>query len=427
MVPQSTNSETGNDAGEHPAPLVYQRAMPMSRGKLAIWLFLSTEIMFFTALIGTYIVLRFGAPEGSWPTPAQVGVVEWLGAVNTFVLICSSVTIVFAYESAKSDRIRAARGWLLLTTLLAFTFLGVKGVEYASKYSHGLYPQSPRSLLHDRSNVYYLSHFSQQLKQRIAELEDQENPTTHHDPATLETLYLIQSGMLNWTEKKVGMSNDPNMKRMALESFAHQIHPLTARPDIDKYLADEDAELQEQQQASAPRFTELESELNTAQEQIGQLSDAIAKLESDRKAKPNENGDFPPPTKIELTTKAQLESAEKNAKTATESISALRQQMNPIDRRLEAQSRFNRFEDGINEHFHLKLPMVIPSGNTWANTYFMLTGFHALHVVIGILVFLILLPLELDRKRAKVMENVGLYWHFVDIVWIFLFPMIYLF
>ena len=71
--------------------------------------------------------------------------------------------------------------------------------------------------------------------------------------------------------------------------------------------------------------------------------------------------------------------------------------------------------------------MVIPNGNTWANTYFMLTGFHALHVVIGIFVFLILLPLELDRKRAKVMENVGLYWHFVDIVWIFLFPMIYLF
>ena len=71
--------------------------------------------------------------------------------------------------------------------------------------------------------------------------------------------------------------------------------------------------------------------------------------------------------------------------------------------------------------------MVIPSGNTWANTYFLITGFHALHVVLGIVVFLFLLPLELNRKRAKIMENVGLYWHFVDIVWIFLFPMIYLF
>ncbi|MCH2177961.1 MAG: cytochrome c oxidase subunit 3 [Mariniblastus sp.] len=427
MAPQQTNSKPSDDAKEQPAPLVYQRAMPMSRGKLAIWLFLSTEIMFFTALIGTYIVLRFGAPEGSWPTPAQVGVMEWLGAINTFVLICSSVTIVFAYESAKSDRIRAARGWLLVTTLLAFGFLGVKGIEYASKYSHGLYPQSPRSLLHDRSDVYYLSHFSLQLKQRIAELEDQKTPTDHHDPATLETLYLIQSGMLNWTENKVGVSNDPNMKRLALESFAHQIHPLADRPDIDKYLADERADLEEQQQTIAPQFSDLESKLEAAQKQISQLSDSIAKLESNRKSKPNVNGDFPPPTEIEQKNKAQLEDAEKTAKDATESISLLKQQMNPIERRLEAQSRFNQFEDGINEHFHLKLPMVIPNGNTWANTYFMLTGFHALHVVIGIFVFLILLPLELDRKRAKVMENVGLYWHFVDIVWIFLFPMIYLF
>ena len=427
MAPQQTNSEPSNNAKEHPAPLVYQRAMPMSRGKLAIWLFLSTEIMFFTALIGTYIVLRFGAPEGSWPTPAQVGVMEWLGAINTFVLICSSVTIVFAYESAKSDRIRAARGWLLVTTLLAFGFLGVKGIEYASKYSHGLYPQSPRSLLHDRSDVYYLSHFSLQLKQRIAELEDQKAPTDHHDPATLETLYLIQSGMLNWTENKVGVSNDPNMKRLALESFAHQIHPLADRPDIDKYLADERADLEEQQQTIAPQLSDLESKLEAAQKQISQLSDSIAKLESNRKSKPNVNGDFPPPTEIEQKNKAQLEDAEKIAKDATESISLLKQQMNPIERRLEAQSRFNQFEGGINEHFHLKLPMVIPNGNTWANTYFMLTGFHALHVVIGIFVFLILLPLELDRKRAKVMENVGLYWHFVDIVWIFLFPMIYLF
>ena len=45
--------------------LQYQAAVPIARGKLALWLFLSTEIMFFTALIGAYIVLRFGSPEGS--------------------------------------------------------------------------------------------------------------------------------------------------------------------------------------------------------------------------------------------------------------------------------------------------------------------------------------------------------------------------
>jgi cytochrome c oxidase subunit 3 len=48
-------------------------------------------------------------------------------------------------------------------------------------------------------------------------------------------------------------------------------------------------------------------------------------------------------------------------------------------------------------------------------------------VIVGLIAFAILLRMTLDRKRAGVIENVGLYWHFVDIVWIFLFPMLYLF
>ena len=82
---------------------------------------------------------------------------------------------------------------------------------------------------------------------------------------------------------------------------------------------------------------------------------------------------------------------------------------------------------GLNHEFHVKLPMVIPNGNTWANTYFMLTGFHALHVFGGLVVFVCLMPFGLGANRAGLLENTGLYWHFVDIVWIFLFPLLYLF
>ena len=56
---------------------------------------------------------------------------------------------------------------------------------------------------------------------------------------------------------------------------------------------------------------------------------------------------------------------------------------------------------GINHRFGLKLPMVIPSGNTWANTYFLLTGFHGLHVLIGIIAFLCLVPMTLDQQRSE--------------------------
>jgi len=83
---------------------------------------------------------------------------------------------------------------------------------------------------------------------------------------------------------------------------------------------------------------------------------------------------------------------------------------------------------GLNDAFPwLQLPMVIPGGNMWASTYFLLTGFHAIHVIVGLIVFAILLLYDLGPKRAGMIENAGLYWHFVDLVWIFLFPLLYLF
>src|SRR6266576_2089448 len=93
--------------------------LPLPHGKLAMWLFLVTEIMFFTALIGTYMLIRNGSPDviryemengqvkrdnnGNpirlekqyhWPAPHDVHLVEAIGAGNTFVLIVSSFTVV---------------------------------------------------------------------------------------------------------------------------------------------------------------------------------------------------------------------------------------------------------------------------------------------------------------------------------------------
>jgi cytochrome c oxidase subunit 3 len=83
---------------------------------------------------------------------------------------------------------------------------------------------------------------------------------------------------------------------------------------------------------------------------------------------------------------------------------------------------------GLNHHFpDLKLPMMIPSGNMWASSYFLMTGFHAIHVLVGLIAFVLILPLTLNARKAHIIENTGLYWHFVDLVWIFLFPLLYLF
>jgi cytochrome c oxidase subunit 3 len=62
--------------------------------------------------------------------------------------------------------------------------------------------------------------------------------------------------------------------------------------------------------------------------------------------------------------------------------------------------------------------------------YFAMTGFHALHMIIGIGVFAVLLVLarrgRFDAAYHSPVEVAGLYWHFVDIIWIFLFPLLYL-
>ena len=64
------------------------------------------------------------------------------------------------------------------------------------------------------------------------------------------------------------------------------------------------------------------------------------------------------------------------------------------------------------------------------NVYFMMTGLHALHMIIGIGILLFLIPLAWKGRFTPAshnyVEGFGLYWHFVDIVWIFLFPLLYL-
>ena len=142
-----------DDHHGHGPKFDYQPALPIPNGKAFMWLFLSTEIMFFAGLIGTYIVLRFGAI--SWPSTHDVHLAEIWGATNTFVLICSSVTVVLALEAAKKDQASSAKGWMLLTLLLGIVFLGIKMFECNAKFSHGVYPMKPHSQIYEKPDVYY--------------------------------------------------------------------------------------------------------------------------------------------------------------------------------------------------------------------------------------------------------------------------------
>jgi cytochrome c oxidase subunit 3/cytochrome o ubiquinol oxidase subunit 3 len=121
-----------------PADSPVQEGIGAYTQKLGMWVFLASEVMFFTALIGAYIILRWGSAE-SWPVPQTVLNVP-LTALNTFILICSSVSMVKAYAAATHDDQRGLRLWLVLTVLGGAAFVGVQIFEYTHLIREGFLP-----------------------------------------------------------------------------------------------------------------------------------------------------------------------------------------------------------------------------------------------------------------------------------------------
>jgi heme/copper-type cytochrome/quinol oxidase subunit 3 len=104
--------------------------------KLGMWVFLLSEVMFFTALIGSYIILRVGHPDAWAPNPNDRVLNIWLTAGNTFLLICSSVSMVKAYAAAADGDQKMLKIWLLATVLIGATFVGVQVYEYIQLAVH---------------------------------------------------------------------------------------------------------------------------------------------------------------------------------------------------------------------------------------------------------------------------------------------------
>jgi hypothetical protein len=91
-------------------------------------------------------------------------------------------------------------------------------------------------------------------------------PVEHVDQ--LEDLKLIQSGLVQWTQKKVGQSNDPLMQQAALDALAHQIYPLSPNPRVENYLANEINEIEAKIQTLTPELERARNELASAQKRL---------------------------------------------------------------------------------------------------------------------------------------------------------------
>ncbi|MGD9420720.1 MAG: cytochrome c oxidase subunit 3 [Verrucomicrobiota bacterium JB025] len=100
--------------------------------KIAIWLFLASEVMLFGGFFSAYIFLRIGA-DYPWPE-RTLPVLP--GLINTFVLIFSSVTVVFAWASLKLRKWRQFQIFMGITVVCSVVFMVFKGIEYNVKFHH---------------------------------------------------------------------------------------------------------------------------------------------------------------------------------------------------------------------------------------------------------------------------------------------------
>jgi cytochrome c oxidase subunit 3 len=128
-----------------------------------MWVFLVTEVLFFGGLFMAYIVYRIWYPEMFVHASSHLNIT--LGAINTAVLIGSSLTMAYAVNSAQRGASPKEQVfWLLSTMGLGSVFLGIKVIEYADKFKHHLVP-GPNFHFEDpayqaTAQIYYSLYFA---------------------------------------------------------------------------------------------------------------------------------------------------------------------------------------------------------------------------------------------------------------------------
>jgi cytochrome c oxidase subunit 3 len=126
------------DAIHHEEPVYADRAQRDHALRLGMWVFLGSETLLFAGLFGLYAGYRARYPEAFAHAGAHNE--EWIGSINTFVLIVSSFFAAWAIHLVRAGRTRAARASLVAVILLGLTFLALKSLEYTHHLQEGIAP-----------------------------------------------------------------------------------------------------------------------------------------------------------------------------------------------------------------------------------------------------------------------------------------------
>lgn len=405
--------EHGHDDHDHPPFLAHHFETPEQQfdsGKLGIWLFLTQEVLFFSGMFCAYAVFRALRPEVFEGCSQFLN--TQLGAINTCVLLFSSLTMALAVRCAQVEDHKNLVRNLTLTLSCAMIFLGVKAIEYSHKWSMGLLP--PRWYFYDPAN-----------------------PHPADQPPYLWYIclpfLLMTAGVLVWMVWAI-VRNRKYQADVAKPLFLVCLS-FFAGVYLGSILeSDGGAEHAGEHHAAAHHEGDVAAEGHGPAEESDHADDQAAAE--------------PPPTAASASDAAPSSLSESEAAIAgSDTGGDLLLELLATDRtnsgaqsQLEALSRQSAASGSavvrgdasaaspavdVDSSVHTKR-----RAGVFFSIYYCMTGIHALHIIGGIaaLVWLLFRAVRNDFNRQYFgpVDYVGLYWHLVDLVWIYLFPLLYL-
>lgn len=387
-------------------------------GKAGIWLFLASEVMLFGALFSAYVLLRVGSDDGTW----SMGLMnKWVGAFNTLILIASSATIVLAWVSLKLRDFAAYRKWQWITIAFATAFLVVKwSYEWPAKFTHyditftseaaaqkamgealGGYDETKvRKIWEERFDPHT-------NKWNNVELKDK--PLDGHIVAYIDTHGKRHEVGMAWGLSFWSHAFCWRFDRKNLVKENGQVKTLTENVDGTEithvlYNGIEVNDDQKTHKRDAHGNVVYQNGAIPYHDSFRDRDIAAVVLHPDPKWGAAKNH----------AANGKLQFAEESSASADSGGGHHGEVVIPR----KAISRMSSYE---------------PAHSTFFATYYTLTGLHALHVLGGIIVMLYhMLPISRrvyesnPEQFTNRIEATGLFWHFVDLVWIFLFPILYL-
>lgn len=359
--------------------LEHQAALRCTPSRLAVWIILGAEFVFFATMIGALTNDRLGAE--SWPRPKDMQATGWHSAIMAGLLVGATATMFGSVRSivlgGANSRL-LAKFWIAGAALLGMACLVSAISAFNEKTDLGIYPQrGGLSLIHEQADLEFLAAVKNTCDHQILKIEKAKTGAAsgkqelQFDSSRLATLRLVQKGLVRWTQEF--MNQDAAERELALVALAHFIYPMQDAPVVVGFLRKELLSNVEELKRLQTRMDEARQNVNALQANIDQLTNRVRA----------NSGDANVMRLLEQTTRSATE--------ATVELSDVNNQFKSLEIQNEALVRFSEEPKGINRTNQLRLPMVIPGGTTWARYHRVLNGCLGVHVLactMGCLAFL---------------------------------------